>query len=199
MAKSKGRDRFIIYTKSIHGSLDDILSNGTVIQMTNYVPEADKSKHLLSLIQRFNNAEDYSRQQTVLKKVMLELLYYYDIDAVQYCPVDPAKPTYEVANYKISEPRALMDLYDEYKDDLNKKGYLTIGNFDNAKIDFPPLYQYMVRTELFSMMIIPHYSPAGGELVGIFTVSTFKRYQKWAAFDINMLLVICRLMERFLK
>lgn len=198
VAKSKGRDRFIIYTKSIHGSLEDILSNGTVIQMANYVPEADKSKHLLSVIQRFNQADDYSRQQVVLKKVMLELLYYYDIDAVQYCPLNPDDPSYEVANYTIPDRRALIDLYDQYKDDLLKKGYLTIGNYDNAKIEFPPLYGYMIEANLYSMMIIPNFSP-DEKLRGVFAVSTYKRYQKWAAFDINMLLILCRLMERFVK
>ncbi len=198
IAKSKGRDRFIIYTRSMHGSLDDILSGGTVIQMANYVPETDKQKHLLSLIQRFNSAEDYSRQQVVLKKVMLELLYYYDIDAVQYCPVDADKQYYEVTHYTIDEPRALIELYDEYKTDLNRKGYVTIGNYENAKVEYPPLYQYMIKTEVYSMMIIPH-TDHDGNVIGIFTVSTYKRYQKWAAFDINMLLVICRLMERFIK
>ncbi|MBQ8941972.1 MAG: GGDEF domain-containing protein [Firmicutes bacterium] len=196
VAKSKGRDRFIIYTKEMHGSLEEILSSGTVIQMANFVSEADKSKHLLSIIQRFNSAGEYDTQQVILKKVMLELLYYYDIDFLQYAPADEKEQSYEVANYKIAPPETLMKLYDGYKDEFNSKNYLTIGNYENAKTEHPVLHNYMLENELFSLMMIK-YADDDGTLRGIFAVSTRKRYQKWAAFDINMLLIIFRLMERF--
>ena len=196
VAKSKGRDRFIIYTKEMHGSLEEILSSGTVIQMANFVSEADKSKHLLSIIQRFNSAGEYDTQQVILKKVMLELLYYYDIDFLQYAPADEKEQSYEVANYKIAPPETLMELYDSYKDEFNSKNYLTIGNYENAKTEHPVLHNYMLENELFSLMMIK-YADDDGTLHGIFAVSTRKRYQKWAAFDINMLLIIFRLMERF--
>lgn|GEM_PF-2430958 len=196
VAKSKGRDRFIIYTKEMHGSLEEILSSGTVIQMANFVSEADKSKHLLSIIQRFNSAGEYDTQQVILKKVMLELLYYYDIDFLQYAPADEKEQSYEVANYKIAPPETLMKLYDGYKDEFNSKNYLTIGNYENAKTEHPVLHNYMLENELFSLMMIK-YADDDGTLHGIFAVSTRKRYQKWAAFDINMLLIIFRLMERF--
>lgn len=198
VAKSKGRDRFIIYTKDIHGSLEEILSNGTVIQMANYVSEVDKSNHLLTVIQRFNSADNYDRQQVVLKKVMLELLYFYDIDAVQYCPFDSDKNYYEVSNYTIEEPRILIDLYDTYRSDIEKKNYINIGNYENAKIDRPELYQYMIRSEIYSMMFILD-RDMNEKKHGIFVVSTKKRYQKWASYDINMLLILFRLMERFVR
>ena len=198
IAKSKGRDRFIIYTKSIHGTLEEILSNGTVIQMANFVSEADKTKHLLSVIKRFNNAQTYDAQQVVLKKIMLELLYYYDIDAVQYTSADPGKPHYEVANYTVKDPAKLMDIYEACKEDADKKGYFTMGNYDNAKLAYMPIYQYMVDNELYSMMLILDRND-DDTVNGVFAVSTHKRYQKWAAFDINMLLIMCRLMERFVR
>ena len=198
VAKSKGRDRFIIYNKEIHGSLEEIISSGTVIQMANFISEAHKSKHLLSVIHRFNSAREYDIQQIVLKKVMLELLYYYDIDGVQYVPVDENKPSYEVTSYKVLEPRALIDLYDKYESEMLPKGYLTIGNYENAAVEHKVLHKYMVSAGLYSMMIIKD-TEKNGKLNGLFVVSTYKRYQKWAAFDINMLLVICRLMERFVR
>ena len=198
VAKSKGRDRFIIYTKEMHGSLEEILSSGTVIQMANFVSEADKSKHLLSIIQRFNSAGEYDTQQVILKKVMLELLYYYDIDFLQYAPADEKEQSYEIANNKIAPPETLMKLYDGYKDEFNSKNYLTIGNYENAKTEHPVLHDYMLENELFSLMLIK-YMDDDDTLRGIFAVSTRKRYQKWAAFDINMLLIIFRLMERFVR
>ena len=198
VAKSKGRDRFIIYTKEIHGTLEEIISSGTVIQMANFISEAHKSKHLLSVIQRFNSARDYDIQQIVLKKVMLELLYYYDIDGVQYCPVDENKPSYETTSYKVLDSRALINTYDGYKDEIGSKGYLTIGSYENAAQEHKVLYDYMVATGLYSMMIITD-NDKEGKLNGLFVVSTYKRYQKWATFDINMLLIICRLMERFVR
>ncbi len=198
VAKSKGRDRFIVYTKEMHDSLEEILSSGTVIQMANFVSEADKSKHLLSIIQRFNSAEEYDTQQVILKKVMLELLYYYDIDFLQYAPADEKEQSYEVANYKIAPPETLMKFYDSYKDEFNSKNYLTIGNYENAKTEHPVLYNYMLENELFSLMLI-RLADDDGTLRGVFAVSTRKRYQKWAAFDINMLLIIFRLMERFVR
>ena len=198
VAKSKGRDRFIIYTKEIHGSLEEIISSGTVIQMANFVSEADKSRHLLSVIQRFNNAAEYDVQQVVLKKVMLELLYYYDIDAVQYCPKDEKNPAFEVSNHKLGLGRALIELYDGYSAELNNKNYLTIGNYENAKVEHPALYGCMKDNDIYSMMVVADVSDKG-EVHGVFAVSTYKRYQKWASFDINMLLIICRLMERFVR
>jgi len=198
IAKSKGRDRFIIYTRSMHGSLEEILSNGTVIQMANYVSEADKTKHLLSIIKRFNGAKDKEAQQAVLETVMSEILYYYDVDAIQYTSADPNKPHYESANYSIAEPEALIGLYEAVKDETDKRGYFTIGNYDNAKTVYPPIYDYMVKYELYSIMLILDRN-ADGTVNGVFSVSTHKRYQKWSAFDINMLLIICRLMERFVR
>ncbi|MBQ6554508.1 MAG: GGDEF domain-containing protein, partial [Firmicutes bacterium] len=198
IAKSKGRDRFIIYTKSIHGTLEEILSNGTVIQMANFVSEADKTKHLLSVIKRFNSAESYDAQQVVLKKIMLEILYYYDVDAIQYYSADPAKPHYEVANFTVTEPERVLGIYDDCNEALDKKGYFALGNYDNAKTAHPPVYQYMVDHELYSIMLILDRND-DDSVNGVFSISTHKRYQKWASFDINMLLIICRLMERFVR
>ena len=198
VAKSKGRDRYIIYTKELHGTLEDIISSGTVIQMANFISEAHKSKHLLSVIQRFNSAREYDVQQIVLKKVMLELLYYYDVDGVQYCPFDENKQHYETASYKIRDQRALIDSYDGYKYEMSSKGYLTIGNYENAEKEHPVLYDYMVSAGLYSIMIVKD-SDSEGNLHGLFVLSTHKRFQKWAAYDINMLLVLCRLMERFVR
>ena len=198
VAKSKGRDRFIIYTKEMHGTLEEIISSGTVVQMANFISEAHKSKHLLSVIQRFNSARAYDVQQIVLKKVMLELLYYYDIDGIQYCPFDENKPCCEVTSYKVTNHRALVESYEGYKDEINKKGYLTIGSYENAEKEHKIIYGYMASLGIYSMMIIKDVD-VNGDCKGLFVITTYKRYQKWASFDINMLLVLCRLMEKFVR
>lgn len=198
VAKTKGRDRFIIYTKELHGTLEEIISSGTVVQMANFISEAHKSKHLLSVIHRFNSAREYDIQQIVLKKVMLEMLYYYDVDGVQYCPADDYKPSYDTTSYKVSDTRRLIEEYDSYKDEIGARGFVAIGSYQNAAKQNKTLYDYMVSAGLYSMMIITD-EDSSGKLNGLFVISTYKRYQKWIAFDTNMLLILCRLMERFVR
>ena len=197
IAKAMGRNRFIIYTKSILGSLTDILNSKTVISNVNLIPESEKKEHLFKLIDRVNNITRKSDCASLMNETLKELLYYYNVDSVQYCPADSADMYFEQSNYEIAEPRMLMILYSTYEAKLSELGYLSVGNRNNFKHALPELYEFMEKSDINSLLIIPNATPQN-EVKGIFIFITHKRYLVWSAFDSDMIRIICGLMERLL-
>ena len=197
IAKAMGRNRFIIYTKSLLGSLEDILNSKTVISNVNLISENEKKEHLFKMIDRFNNASKKTDNISLINDTLKELQYYYNVDSVQYCPADSAEFYFEQSNYEIAEPRMIMILYRTYETKLSELGYLSVGNRNNFKHALPELYEYMEKSDINSMLVIPKTTPQN-EVKGVFVFITHKRYLVWSAFDTNMLRIICGLMERFL-
>lgn len=197
IAKSKGRDRFIIYIPSMHGTLEQILSESNTLNMMEFVSETAKNNHLLSIIDRLNSAEDYIEGRNIVRKVMLEMLYYYSVDRVGYYPFDPEDGSVHVCNYDMAEPDIPIKLYDTYAADI-KNDLLTIGNSQNVNIRYPQLFEYLDDNIIHSMAIYRIYDIQNEDkLRGLFVISTYKRYKKWSAFDIKYLSILFKLLSKY--
>lgn len=197
IAKAMGRNRFIIYTKSILGSLEDILNSKTVISNTELITEPEKRAYLFKLIDRFNEVADREQYIDAMNVTMKELLYYFNVDSVQYCPANSSDMYFESSNRELNHPRMLMILFETYFSKLSELGYLSIGNRNNQKHTLPELAEYMENTDMGSVLIIPNMAD-DNKVEGIFVFATYSRYLVWSAFDTDLLRIICGLMEKFL-
>ncbi len=196
VAKVLGRDRYIIYTRSILGSVEDILSSNTIIRMDNYVSDNEKYKHLLSVVGRCN--ENTNKTET-LNEVLGELLEYYDLNSAAYCPRSEENECFVAADHDPDDIRIYARLYPTFKEKLDSSpnGCVSIGNYMNAVDSMPELVSHMQKNKLNSLLIIPHLT-AKHDTLGFFIFAARDRFKKWSDFDINMLKVICTLINYLL-
>ncbi|MBQ9519840.1 MAG: GGDEF domain-containing protein [Firmicutes bacterium] len=191
LAKTKGRNRFVIYKAYAHGTPGDILGKG--MQFLGCMTEEEKTDHLLSVISRANNAEEGKYKQLLLT-FMAEIKTLYGISAVQYCPARDNGRYAETTDYNIAKPRAFMDIYDTYSDKIDDRGYLALGNYMNSKEMLPDIADYMAENELCSLFIAPC-TTEGNRLTGIF-VMTSKIQYSWSDYDIDTLLALFAVLDR---
>lgn len=196
VAKSMGRNRYIIYREDLLGTLDEIKKNVTVIQVENYVSEDDKSEHLRSVIRRCNEAAPNDKE--IVKTIMREVKNCYGVSAVQYCPADGGDSYVEISDFEIQSPRRPMELRDAFTKRIREKGALAIGNYDNFKREYPELWEYLCKNEIYSFLLLDD-RDENYRLRGVYTYSVRKRYLTWSAFDIKMLKIIGTVLDRFLK
>lgn len=196
IAKSKGRDRFIIYTPKLHGSLADIISVSNTINMNEYVSETEKNNHLISVIDRLNSVANYVDGKNVIKKVMLEMLYYYSVDRVGFYPFSSKDGIIHVCNYDIQNEDKPIELYNTYTEEFIND-LATIGNYQNIESEFPELYAHLNETGIYSIALQKIYENDEDKLKGLFIISTYNRYQKWSSIDIKLITVLFKLMSKY--
>ena len=198
VAKAFGRNRFIIYTKSMHGTIDSITAGKNNIQMVGYVSEGDKQKHLYSVVERVRNVEHRSQGLALFNAVLSELLHYYCSDVAFYSPVDPKEEHYILSNKDdIVYDDEIVKLYDTYKPRMDKHGCVAFGNYENTRGELPELFSYVKEHDYRSIFIARNVDKKG-ELKGVFVLMTKGRYQNWSNFDAQMLLIIFKLMEKYI-
>lgn len=191
VGKMLGRNRYIIYTKSILGPVEEILKNSTVVRMENYVSDEEKFAHLRKVVSRCN---DPANKNTAADDSLKELLDFYDINSAQYCPANKCKKRYhEASDHDITDKCVYIRLYDTFKEKMTLDTCLSIGTYVNSADTFPALTNYMKEHELCSLLIIPH--NRGDEMLGLFVFAARKHFKNWSAFDIKMLKTICALLE----
>ena len=190
VGKALGRNRFIIYREDRLGSIRDILQSETVIQMSKYVSEGEKQEHLCNIITRFNTADDMKK---ALADTMEEIIRYYAVDTVMYCPADEEKPLFLIG-HETEDPRSCVHLCTAYKSKFDSDGYISIGNYENCVADYADFTDYLKNNDLWSFFAVAH-KTLEGTILGAFAFATHKRYQVWSAFDTRMLNILCKIME----
>ncbi|MBR1736778.1 MAG: GGDEF domain-containing protein, partial [Firmicutes bacterium] len=194
IAKVLGRNRYIIYTESLMGSVEEILKNSTVVRMENYVSDAEKYKHLADIIRRINQSTDKTVE---MNKIFGELLPLYDINSAHYCLMGDSPRYCGASDKDIPEPYEYIRQYGTYKDLMNETGFLAIGNYVNSKERLPELVEYMLKNEICSLFIVSH-KDEKGEAIGLFVFEAVKHFKNWSEFDKRMLVMICSLLEYLL-
>lgn len=190
LAKTKGRNRFVIFKSGAHGRPKDIIENG--MMFSGYITEDEKIKHLMDVIKRCNEVRPEERTG-LLKCILGEIKQIYGISAVQYCPSDKNGECFYIAEQDIRDPRAFMDIYDTFKYKIEEKGYIALGNYMNAKSNLPELASCMEENALCSLFIVPSYNDKKA-LKGLFALTSKEQYS-WSDFDINTLLALCGTLE----
>ena len=191
LAKTKGRNRFVIYKSAAHGTPEEIVGNG--MELSGYITEKEKTEHLISVINRVNEA-NVSEYRDLLRTVMQEIKERYKMDAVQYCPAEDNGRYAEVSDYSIERPRAFMDIYDTYGYKFEDRGYIALGNYMNSKTFLPDIADYMEKNCLCSLFIAPCFTQKR-ELTGIFVLTSKVQYS-WSGVDADTLLALCAVMDR---
>ncbi|MBQ6554758.1 MAG: GGDEF domain-containing protein [Firmicutes bacterium] len=194
LAKAKGRNRFVIFNPKKHGSAESVLQSESVIRTVETVSENDKTRHIMSVIDRCNFANEANRRE-LIAKILKEIYNYYGIDAVQIISADK-KEYYEQSNYTIEKPFAFIDMYDTYKEKLTQRGYIALGNYKNAHSFLPEIAKYMSELELTSFLIIA-YCDENDDMRSVL-VMTNKSQHSWSEFDINSLLVLYGIIGRLI-
>lgn len=193
LAKTKGRNRFVIFNPLKHGSAADILKNAAVVQAEETFTDDDKTKHILSVIKRCNAANEVNRKELV-REILCEIHKYYGIDRVQLCSADK-KEYFEASNSSAEEPFAFLELYDTYREKIDQRGFLALGNYMNSRGSLPEIADHMSQNE-FCSLFIARYTDENDRLCSIF-VMTNKTQHSWSEFEINSLLIIFGLIGRF--
>ena len=194
LAKTKGRNRFIVYTPDKHGSVEEILKNDSVVQKEHTFSEDDKRDHILSVINR-SNMTDNIKDSDFVHNILTEIHDNYKINGVQYCSLDKSR-YFDVCDYPVKDKFTFIDIFDTFKDRLNSRGYLSLGNYMNAKSFLPELAEYMSENELRSVFIVPD-TPDKDETRGIFIMTT-QNQRSWSEYDINSLMILCGILGRFI-
>lgn len=189
IAKEKGRNRFITYNKSIHGSLEDILSNENTINIEKQRSEAEKLESLLKVIENI-----FNEGKSCISKVLDYLREYYDVDRISILSGENMSRVYCSSNYQEQSNECIGELLQDYLVKFNSCNVFTIGNYDNVRGTYPKLYKVLKEQESYS--VLQYLIQNDGDIWGLIIFDTHKRYKKWSESDVRYITVVCKVIAQ---
>ncbi len=192
IAKEKGRNRFIIYKKEIHGGLDGVGLSSRAISMAPKVSIAKKSEHICKII------EVLARNSSVVENVAEaagSLKDYYSFDKCAIFFGDDLKPIYTLNTTE--DDLKMVSILDSYKDIFDDNNMLSIGNYISVEAKNIELYKLLRDTKNYS--IIQYLIRNSNNCIkGLISMSTYNHTNKWSEVDINYFTIIFKLISKTL-
>ena len=192
IAKEKGRNRFIIYNKEVHGGLSSVDLSSRAISMIPKISVAEKSENICEIIGIL------SRNGSILNNVVEaaeSLKDYYSFDKCMiFFGNDEIKHIYSLNAKK--KDLELISLLDGYKDIFSDKNILSIGNYISVETKNVDLYKFLCDTKNYSA--IQYLIKDDGLIKGLISISTYNRTNKWSELDTNYLTIIFNLISKAL-
>ncbi len=194
IAKEKGRNRFIIYTKEKHGTLSSVDLSSKAISMMPKVSITKKSKHICDLIELLSHTKHTEQSLfSTIKKAADSLKDYYLYDNCMIFYGDNFETIYSNATKKDEK---VISILDSYKDLFDERDMLIIGNYISTEMKNINLYNYLRETANFS--IIQYLIKDDEKIKGLISISTCHHSNKWSEVDINYLAIIFKLISKLL-
>lgn len=181
-AKTKGRNRFIIYTKALHGGLEEIMTVNNSIKITRTVSSLQMLEFVTDAVTRLNDW-----RESAISSVLKEMPNYFRVDQIMLYDLSTGELLYSV------EPTEQCDdniccYFNELKPAFRESNVLYYGDSLNLKIPYPGFYEYMQKNEYYSLII---YSIKDkGEITHLAVAYTKGRYEKWSDAIINFMSII---------
>jgi diguanylate cyclase (GGDEF)-like protein len=182
IAKTKGRNRFIIYTKEIHGSLEDIKAVDNSINIDHKISDSQKLEFITDAVARLS---DWRRD--AINSVLNETLKYFRMDEIMVYDVakseciHSAKPVQE-------DKENICDYLDSFKTAFRESNILAYGDSLNLKMPYPYFYEYVQERDYRSLFV---YSIKDkGDITHLVAAYTKGRFEKWSDNDRSLLSIL---------
>ncbi len=156
LAKSKGRNRYIIYTPEIHGDM-----NGTVkVEKVTSLDSGDKEDKLRLMLEMFDKFLVNGGLDT--RGAMEQILRAYDLDEIVIFEnglekstyaikrIDKGSDSYDVIDNVVSMPFINTDVFQKH---INVNHVATINIFDLNKDTHADVYDYMEHNNNHHMLV----------------------------------------------
>lgn len=182
IAKAKGRNRFIIYTSELHGTLDEIKAIDNSIKMECTISDMQRLEFVTDAIGRLNDWK-YNAVASVLK----EIPNYFRVDEVIVYDLATGQAVCASDNAERSGEN-ICDYYDSFKANFRESNAFYYGDNINLKIPYPEFYEYTQKNQYLSLFV---YSIRNnGEITHLAVAYTKGRYEKWSDMVINLFSII---------
>jgi diguanylate cyclase (GGDEF)-like protein len=182
IAKAKGRNRFIIYTKEIHGSLEDIKAVDNSIKMSHTVSLSQKLDFVADAVTRLN---DWKRD--AVNPVLRDMLKYFKIGELTVYDVAEGKGVYS-AKPIVDEEDNICNYFDSFRTVFREGNILAYGDSLNLKMPYPDFYEYAQRMDYRSLFI--YAIKDKGNITHIAAAYVKGSYEKWSDTDTDLLSIL---------
>ncbi len=184
IAKTKGRDRFVIYTEAIHGKLEDIKASGSTIKIDRTVSDLQRLEFVTDAVTRLS---DWG--ESTINSVFNEIFNYFRVDQVVMYDLAQRKAIHYGAPLDEDDAEDNICLYaDSLKAAFRESNVMFNGDRENIRIPYPDFYEYTVRKNYLSVLI--YAIKVKGEITHFVVAYTKNRYERWSDIGMNYLSII---------
>ncbi len=190
IAKEKGRNRFIIYKKEIHGTLSSVELNSNVVSMKPKLSVTQKSSHICNIIEVLS-----IKKKNGIKEIMDSLFAFYTFDK---CMILFGKDLDAFYTSNITDDDLeIKNIIYKYKHIFNENNILSAGSYLHIETKSKELFDFLSKTKNYSTL---QYLICNSrkEINGLIYISTHDRTNKWSEVDINYLTIIFKLIAKAL-
>lgn len=195
IAKEKGKDRYIIYDKALHGNLisDDIRRVG-LNDGTEFMKPIDKcelaSNLMIEILQEGKNAIIPSLEE-LMDRMNIHGISVYD----NYDNPAEMKCKYAIGHYYKKMEMADYVLDEKYQKLFDKHDINTVNNVASLAIDFPKLYETFKEYNICSLLQMFVCKDERG--IGMISFDTFgENRRKWSKDDISTVYMVVKAIAR---
>lgn len=157
LAKVKGRNRYIIYTPEMHGSVEEVMSAEVV---TNLVARTTTRKEKISLMLRF--LRDFLHNtETSIYSAIKEILAVYDFDAIYVytggldrCTYGIERVSNEDGTFVIKDSMREMNILasSQFQQIFDENSFAGISIFNTSTKNSKDVFEYMINNKQHYMM-----------------------------------------------
>jgi diguanylate cyclase (GGDEF)-like protein len=182
IAKAKGRNRFIIYTREIHGSIEEIMNTDNSIKIGKKVSDSQRLEFVADAVTRLN---DWG--EGAVNPVIKDMMKYFDVDRIVVYDVATGKPVSTAVPIEDVNEN-ICTYFDSFKETFRETNTLYYGDSVNLKMPYPEFYEYVQKHEFLSLFV---YSIKNkGEITHLAVAYTKGRYEKWSDVSVNYLSIL---------
>ena len=191
-AKTKGRDRFVIYTESIHGSLADIKATDNSIHIERAVTPAQRLEFVTFAVNRL-----CEWKQDVIGSVIKDMLKYFSVNVIDIYNVETAKCIYSTEELSEKSEDNVCNYLDDISTSFREGNIFSYGDSNNLKVPYPKFYDYTQKENYCSLIV--YAIKDKGEITHLIAAYSKGKFEKFSDMDLNYYYIIFRTMgDKFL-
>lgn len=183
-AKTKGRDRFVIYNKEMHGSLEDIKANNNSIKIDRSMSQRQKLQFVVDAVSRLN---DWGSE--VIESVISQMLRYFLISEVYIYDVKSHKAVYSAPDAPVEDEKEnICTFFNDLAPVFRESNVFAYGDYFNLKMLYSDFYDYAERNKIYSLYV--YAIKDKGEITHLAVIYSKGHYEKWSETDQNYFNII---------
>jgi len=191
IAKEKGKDRYILYTKELHGDLinEDVrrvgLNDGT--EFMKPIEKCELASNLMINVLQEGRKAIIPALEELMDRMNIHGISIYD----NYDDSAHMKCKYVMGQYSKRLEYADYVLDKKYQECFDDHGINTVNNITSLAIDFPELYQRFKEYNICSVLQMFANNDEKG--IGMISFDTFGEHRrKWSKDDISTIYMVVK-------